>query len=307
MRRHAARDPRAFEVAEEERPVLHDRAADVAAVLVLIVGRLGGVRLGREVVDRVEALIAEVVVERAPEAVGARLGRDADRRTRRPAVFSRVRAGDDLELLNRVHRGARHLGGQFLDVLRDAVVVHAVEEKVVLQGARAMDVDAAGPAKRRAAALLGVALALHAGHKRQQIVPVANGQRQVCYLLLRDDRAQRRVVGVQHLHAFRDGHRLVERTDGELDVEARALADLERDDLRALLEAAQLDVDLVAAGDQVDHLIRAGLGRHLVRLDVGRRIGHGDRGARHHAAAAVADDVAQRRAIDLRGKIRREQ
>ena len=48
----------------------------------------------------------------------------------------------------------------------------------------------------------------------------------------------------------------LKRADRELDVEPRALADLERDHLRALLEAGQLDVDLIAAGDQVDDLIR---------------------------------------------------
>ena len=116
------------------------------------------------------------------EAVGARLGRDADRRARRPAVFGRVRAGDDLELLNRVHRRPRHLRRQLLDVLRDAVVVHAVEQEVVLQRARAVHVDAAGAAERRAAALLGVAIALHAGHEREQVVPVADRQRQVRHL-----------------------------------------------------------------------------------------------------------------------------
>ena len=67
-----------------------------------------------------------------------------------------------------------------------------------------------------------------------------------------------------------------------------------------LLEAAQLDVDLIAAGIQVDDLIAAGLGRLLVRLEIGRQIGHRHRRAGHDAAARVLDDAGQRRAVDLR-------
>jgi hypothetical protein len=87
-----------------------------------------------------------------------------------------------------------------------------------------------------------------------------------------------------------------------LDVEPRTLPGFERHDLRALLEATQLDVDLIASRNQVHDLIRAGLGRRLVRLDVGRGVGHGDRRAGHDAAAGVADDAAQGGAIDLRRK-----
>src|SRR4029450_12717139 len=94
----------------------------------------------------------------------------------RAAVFGRERAGDDLELLYRVDRRPRHLGREFLDVLGDAVVVHAVEQEVVLQRTRSVDVDAAGAAERRAAALLGVAVAFDTGHEREQGGPVGKRQ-----------------------------------------------------------------------------------------------------------------------------------
>ena len=171
--RDAARDPRPLVVGKEERLALHDGPAKISAVLILIVGRLGRVRPNRKEVAGVERIVAEVFVRGAVEIVGAGLGGDADRRTRRAPVLGRIRARDDLEFLNRIHRRPRHLGRQLLDVLRDAVVVHAVEQEVVLQRPRAVDVDAAGAAERRAATLLGVPVTLHARHERQQVVPVA--------------------------------------------------------------------------------------------------------------------------------------
>src|SRR6185436_1450805 len=97
----AAGDARPFVVGEIERAVLQDRAADVAARLVLVVVGLGRAGLLREVVDGVHRLVAEVLVAGAVDGVGARLGRDADRRAGRPSVLGRVRAGHDLELLDR--------------------------------------------------------------------------------------------------------------------------------------------------------------------------------------------------------------
>ena len=263
--RDAAGDPRALVVGEEERPSLDHRAAEVAAELVLIVGRLCRVGALREVVDGVERLVAEVLVGRAVEVVRAGLRRDADGGARRASVLRRVRAGHDLEFLNRVDRGPRDLRRQLLHVLGDAVVVDAVEEEVVLERPGAVHVDAAGTAERRAAALLGVAVALHARHQRQQIVPVPDRERQVRDLHLRNHRAERRVVGVQQRCRLGDGDGFGEVADRQLDVEASALPDLERDDLRALLEAGQLDVDPVSAGDQVVDLIAAGLSRLTCR------------------------------------------
>ena len=69
----------------------------------------------------------------------------------------------------------------------DAVVVHAVEQEVVLQGARAVDVHAARAPEGGAAALLGEAVALHAGDEREQVVPVADREGQLRHRVLLDD------------------------------------------------------------------------------------------------------------------------
>ena len=82
---------------------LDKNSAEVGTGLVLMVLGLGRAGLLGEVVDRVHGLIAVVLVRRPVERVGTRLGRDADRGTGRSAVLRRVRAGDDLELLNRIH------------------------------------------------------------------------------------------------------------------------------------------------------------------------------------------------------------
>ena len=170
-----------------------------------------------------------------------------------------------------------------------------------------MDVDAAGAAEGGAAALLGVAIALDAGHEREQIVPVANRERQVRHLDLRDHRAERRVVRVQQLRRFGDGHRLAQRADGELHIEPRALADFERHHLRNFLEPGELHVDAVASRNQVHDLIRAGGRRHLLRRHVRREIGDDHGGAGHDAAAGVLHDSAQRGAIHLCERSRRMQ
>ena len=115
--------------------------------------------------------------------VGAGLGVDDDGGARRPAVFGGVRARHHLELVDRVNRRPRDLRGQFLDVGREAVVGDAVEQEVVLQAAIAVHADAAGAARRSAARLLGVAIALHAGHQREQVVPIANRERQLRHFI----------------------------------------------------------------------------------------------------------------------------
>ncbi len=236
------------------------------------------------------------------DRVGARLGRDADRGARRAPVFRRVRARDDLELLDCVHRRARDLRRQLLHVLGDAVVVDAVEQEVVLQRTGAVDVDAAGAAERRAAALLGVAVALHARHEREQVVPVPDGERQVGHLRVRDDGAERAVVGVQQRGGLLHGDDFVQRAHLEHRVDSRAGADFERHDLGALFEARQRGFDLIAARDQVHEEERPGRGRRLLGGDAGREVGQRDGRAWQHGAALVGDGAGECGAIDLRGR-----
>src|SRR5258708_25001514 len=109
--------------------------------------------------------------------VGSALGGYADGGSRATPVLRRVWVSGDLELFDRVHRWTNHLGSQLLHVFGDGVVVHAIQDEVVLQRAYAMNIESARASEARAAALVGIALSLYAGHQSHQIVPPAQQQR----------------------------------------------------------------------------------------------------------------------------------
>ena len=303
--RHPAGDAGALVVDEEERLVLDQGAAQVAAELVLVVGRRDRRRARerrralRQEVDRVQAVVAEELVGRAVQVVGAGLGGDGDGGPGGAPVLRGVGAGDDLELLDRVDRRAGDLARQLLHVLRDAVVVHPVEQEVVLQRAGAVHVDAPGAAEGGAAPLLGVAVALHAGHERQQVVPVADRERKPRDRGLLDDRAERRLLGVDHAAAALHRDRLFEPSHTEVEVGATPLADLEEEAPRGLLEAWGFRRDQVVAGGEVGRRVVAfGVGLRPDG-DVGGGVGHDDGGAGNVRTLRVADDPAERGAVDL--------
>ena len=233
--RHPAGDAGPLVVHEEEGLVLDDGPAEVAPELLLVVRRLGRSRALREEVVRVHVLVAVEAVGRAVDLVGPRLRGDAHRRPRRPAVLRGVRARDDLELLDGVHRGTRDLACQLLDVGGDAVVVHPVEQEVVLEGAGPVDVHPARAAEGGAAALLGEAVALHAGDEGEQVVPVADGEGQLGHRVLVDDRPQRGLSSVEQARRFVDRDRFGQGAHPEGEIDACSLPDLEDHGLGALL------------------------------------------------------------------------
>src|ERR1700677_1494460 len=104
--------------------------------------------------------------------VSAALADDADDRAA-AAIFGRIRRGDKFEFLKRIDRRAGHLRGQLLHVFGDGIVVDAIEKKVVLKLAHAMDVEPARAPGARASSLVGIALALYAGDENREIVPAA--------------------------------------------------------------------------------------------------------------------------------------
>jgi len=169
-----------------------------------------------------------------------------------------------------------------------------------LQAPVAVHVDAAGPARRRAARLFRVAIALHARNHREQVVPVADRQRQLGHFLAVHHRAERgRVRGDERCDAL-DLDRLANRPDGQRQVEARTGADHELDGLLEALEAGGLRLHQVLARHEVHGEVRAVVGRRDRRGDAGLDVGDGDLRLRDHGIGRIADDAAQRRAIDLR-------
>jgi hypothetical protein len=77
---HALLEPRALVIGKEKCSVAHQRPADVAAELVLLVGGLRLVGGLGEVVDGVHRVVAVEVVGRAADAIRAGLGADDDGR-----------------------------------------------------------------------------------------------------------------------------------------------------------------------------------------------------------------------------------
>ena len=94
-----------------------DRAAQRAAVLVLLQGRLGG---GEEV-GRLPRVVAVELPRAAAPVVAPRLGDDVDDRAGVAAELRIVGVREDLELLNRVRRRTQHEPGVEGVVVRRAV------------------------------------------------------------------------------------------------------------------------------------------------------------------------------------------
>ena len=262
--------------------------------------RIGLARALDEERIAVELVVPVVVVGRPPEAVGARLGGDADRGARRAAVFRGERARHDPELVDGIDRWTRDLGAELLDVGRDRVVVDPVEHEVVLERAVAMHADAAGAAGRRAARLLGITVTLHARHEGQQVVPVPDGQWQLGDFCLVDDLADDRGFGVDERRGPRHRDDFVHVAWRQREIDPGALPDLERQRLGTGLETGEFGSDLVIAGQQSLGRVRAFSVCHQRRHAVGRRVLQRDGHARHDRLRRVAYRSGHTGAIDLR-------
>ena len=147
-------------------------AAKIPTELIADVFGFGEALAIRKEIVGVGIAITKVFVESAVQFVGAAFADDADDGAA-AAVFGGVRAGDDFEFLQRVDGGAGDLRGQLLDVFGNGIVVDAVQQEIVFELAHAVDIESAGAARAGAAALIGVALPLHAGDEIHQIVPAA--------------------------------------------------------------------------------------------------------------------------------------
>ena len=107
------------------------------------------------------------------DLIGPAFGGDVDGRAGIASKLGGVRIGDDLEFLDRIDRRPHHLRGQLLDVFRYRVVVDPIENEVVLQRSHAVNVKPARAPEAGPAALIGVAVALHARHQAHQVVPAS--------------------------------------------------------------------------------------------------------------------------------------
>ena len=136
--------------------------------------------------------------------------------------------------------------------------------------------------------------------REQQVVPVADGQRQVGDLVAADDGAERGGLGVEQ-----------RRCASTVTVSATPPAAsakstrprwpvVEHDLLRGGWKPGAGGFDQVLAGREVDDEPDTVLGRvTAVRRTPGGVAGDGDRGAGHDGVAGIADHAGERGAIDL--------
>ncbi len=192
------------------------RSAELAqAQLLLLVVVLAG---------RVERVVAEVVEQRAAEAVAAALADHGDVAARAEAAFGRRQARVHAELGHRLHRRLQpELRAGRVQVARARIphirAVDAVVVQVVLLVRLAVEAHA------RPAA---VAVGGRAGRQRHQVREVAPVDRQVLHFLGRHVHAD---LGRRHVQRLRrGGHRdlLGQPANAERDVDGLDVADAER-------------------------------------------------------------------------------
>ena len=155
----------ALVVTESEQPVAEQRTTEGGAELVLLQHGLGLI-LRREVVARLQRIVAVELPRRPRQRVAARLGDDIHHRAGVAAVFGREGMGQDLEFLDRVGGRAQHEAG-----VERVVVGGAVHEEIVGLVAHAVDVEAAGgvaEAARRGIARLPAQTARRRHHARDE-------------------------------------------------------------------------------------------------------------------------------------------
>ena len=277
---------RALVGAEEERPVLDDRAAERAAELLAV---QAVVDAGREEVVGVHRRIAQVAEAEAAEIVGARAGDGVDDRAGVAPVLGAEGVGLDRELLQGVGIGHRVRAVAVVVVVRPAV--HDVVGRI---GARAVGRDAARAGIGRAGGHIGAGIGDHAGNQRHQLRGIAAVERQFLDPLLVDDGLQRARHRVHRRADAADRHRFGQVADAQRDVEADLFAHPDDDvlDLHRL-EAGEFHLHGVAADRQTAQHVLAGLVRDGRQHRSGCRGGRLHRGARHHRAIAVTDHARE--------------
>ena len=271
-------DAAAFEVAEEERLVLHDRTAEAAAELAEAERRLFGV----EEVLGVERVVAQELVGDARIAVRARLDLQIDDGAGGAAELRGVVAGLDAELFDRL--GGRHDHGEAEE---ERVVVDAVEHPVVLIGALAVRADRHAALARRHGARARRPFG-GAGDEQAELNEVAPVQRQAAHLFLVDDLADRRGLGIDDRTLGDDVHGLGDVAEREREVDARDLIDVERHGrLHDPLEAGQLGGHFIAADRHVGNEVVALVVADHLLPPAGIQVDGGDGGPGHDRAGAA--------------------
>ncbi len=239
--------PRLLKVGEGEQPVLPDRTAQHAAVLMALQLRFGAV----EVVNRIQLLVAVELEESAVEAVGSGLSHCVHDGAGKLAVLGGEAVGDQAKLRDRVgvwnQTGAHILGFIYLRTVHQegvGTLRHTVggdiARRVVKTGSGRAIVVAAVRIRRRDPWLKGEQIEVRTAVER-------HGQN-----LSRGDRRALDVLAVSTCTAARiDGNGLVHVADLKREIEVQRVVDVEDDVINdSLLEPGIRRSHFVSSGRQ---------------------------------------------------------
>ena len=221
-------------VGEEERPVLDNRSAEHAAVLIPAVVRFHRIA-GLEVIPGVQALVAKELEHIAMKGIAARFGGEIDHAAIEPAELGGWTVALDLEFLDRINdRVERHLPGLRLQY------GNTVEE--IFVRARPSAVDARQDGIRRQGDARGDACE----HDEQPAV-----QWQPHDLFVLDNRSEARGLPSHDRRISDDRHLFPNIADAEVEIDACLFASRETNALAPHgFEPWELDVEAVVAGRQ---------------------------------------------------------
>ena len=269
-----------FVAAEIEHAIAHQRSADDAAELLLVVGRLGP----RQRRTRIPVARTNHHERRSVDLVGAALGDHAGDARRMTAELRRELIGDELHFLDGLEReAARPELRRALQREPLRVVVGAVDVGAEVPHFAAADVDGVG-----------------ARHARDDVR--VDGQQPEVVALFHRQRLERlpidraRHLGRRRLHDRRiagDGDRLLHRRELHLHVDHGALAGVEREVIAELgREAGQLGLQFVAAfrRQRRKHVAAAVVGRRAAG-EAGGHVADGDGDAGQDRLLLVGDDT----------------
>ena len=280
---------KAFITEEEERPISHNRSAEVDAELLAVEHRLGR-RRRVEIVARVVFVVAVEVERFAVHRVAAGPCRDVDDRSRVPAVLGAERRVVDLELGDGVDR---RLEGDLR--VRQVVEVDAVDHEVDRRFtvARRHERKRALTAQRRAQPCV-LRRRRAAGHQRTEVDEVTAVERNLLHGALRHRLSDRDRCGVDERRAAADRDIFRERGDAEPQIQFHRLRRTEIDFARLILKPFDVRHDRVVTRLQRRRDVLAGRVGHRRAFDASRLIANGDRNAGHDCALCVGDRALKR-------------
>ena len=216
--RRTGPSPLAFEAGEEECAVVLDRAASRAAVVAVLERTLRGARKRLEEIPRVQFVVAQKLVQRSVEFVGAGLDDRVDHRARIAAVLGGS-LGLDAEFGQRIDREQRGLRAGHAALVEGRliaeriVVIDAVDQEDIRLFALAIHGKRSQRAARGARS--------RARHQECQFAKIAAVQRQLLHLAGIDHFGQSARIPLQNGRFRLDIDGLFHGLRGKRDVDAR--------------------------------------------------------------------------------------